>query len=1177
LIIRIWLARSGGFPFDMGTFAAWSNKLATQGPRGFYADPNYFVDYPPGYLYVLLILGRISKFLLGGAPSTFLLKFPGILADLGVAFVAVKLALRATPDRVARRFPVVAVSAAAILLNPAVFEVSAVWGQVDSLLALLVLAALLLLATGPATLRREAGGFVLLTCALLTKPQAAFVIPAALILVLWRHLRAARAEGGGAAGLMLVLSRIGGLGLFSLGVGYVLLIPFSLDLPATVRFYRHAASTYPYTSVWAFNLWGAVGFWKHDTSGSDVVRLFGVPALYVGLGAFALGMLLVAYRLWRALDEGEHEGRATVFAAVAMTCVPFAVLTRIHERYLFLALACLAPLVAYRQLRRALVLLSGLYFLNVYFAYVYYVEYVKRHALKIGWLFNAVYGTAQDSPQKMLLSLATGLGCLWIAWRGWAWIRAGTEGDAEELARAAEPSDVLGAERVAEAAPAAAGRRFGLELHAVGRRGAALALLVFVVVLATRLPGLGRVPGMYFDEVYHARAGGEYLQHKEIYESTHPPLAKELIGLSIKHLSGFKVSSRAAARGGLAQGIADAAPDGVVWADPVQGRGTLRYGRIRSDCSIVARAGSADLDFSPTMVAYAAGGAFVAGRADTGPVLARVEGSRQVWRAQLPGEASSLAAVGFEALVVTASGALVRVQSTGEPLVIAQGAADLSAAPGESVGWVSFPAQSRIASYGQGSTAEAASIQLQGQPGKLLLVKDAGRVLTSDRASLGIESADVDQKTRADRISGAGAERWATVPETGLAWAARGTRVSIIEPRGLSVIGHIDLREAPRALIVDSAHRRVAAVGPHGVACLGGRPQWAWRFGSAVFGSAMAALVALLALRLFGSVLTALLASLFVCVDGLVFTLSRISMIDSYVATFIVAAWFAIASALRAARAGDPDERRWRWGAIAWLVASGLLAGAAASSKWVGLYALAGMVLLAGWDFVRRGREGLGGVLPGTLPSLVLLGGCLAVLPLVVYLVSYTPYFSLGHNFKDFVQLQQGMYSYHAHLTATHPYGSPWYGWPFGHKAVYLYVNNRGGKVAELWTLANPVVLIGGLVGTGVVALAAWRRRNAALAVPVLAALVQYLPWTIVTRVTFIYHYLSVLPFICIAFAWWVTEGRKGEGRRQHALEMAAVGASAVIAFVLTLPLVTGMYTDPQRLQTIKHWLRWMF
>ena len=42
-----------------------------------------------------------------------------------------------------------------------------------------------------------------------------------------------------------------------------------------------------------------------------------------------------------------------------------------------------------------------------------------------------------------------------------------------------------------------------------------------------------------FDEIYYARAGEEYLQHREIFEFTHPPLTKLLITFSMMLFGGM--------------------------------------------------------------------------------------------------------------------------------------------------------------------------------------------------------------------------------------------------------------------------------------------------------------------------------------------------------------------------------------------------------------------------------------------------------------------------------------------------------------------------------------------------------------------------------------------------------------------------------------------------------------
>ena len=59
ITIAYVLLPESGFSTDIGTFAAWASRLAQVGPGAFYA-PDYFVDYPPGYMYVLWLLGSVS-------------------------------------------------------------------------------------------------------------------------------------------------------------------------------------------------------------------------------------------------------------------------------------------------------------------------------------------------------------------------------------------------------------------------------------------------------------------------------------------------------------------------------------------------------------------------------------------------------------------------------------------------------------------------------------------------------------------------------------------------------------------------------------------------------------------------------------------------------------------------------------------------------------------------------------------------------------------------------------------------------------------------------------------------------------------------------------------------------------------------------------------------------------
>jgi len=419
LVIRLVLAHySEGLAFDVGLFREWSDRLVERGPAHFY-EPGYFADYPPGYLYVLFLLGKISLLVRGEPPSIGVLKLPAIIADLGVAVFALLLAARITPRGLVGRIPARVAAAGAILLNPALILVSAVWGQVDSVLALLVLAAIYALATKPLSIPREMCGVALIAIAVATKPQALLALPILAIIVVRSHLGVATAKS---RPWPKVVARVGLDVVLASAIVVAMFAPFGVGPTEIPDFYRTAGSVYRFTSLWAFNVWGAVGFYRPDI-GPTAVTVGGIAAYYVGVAAFAVATAALMVRAWRALSRLVDTNIDAVFGAIAITCAAFALLTRMHERYLYLAVAALAPLVGQRPFRRAFATISLFFFLNVHFVYVLFSGSSEPHrAWTVRPVYNALFGLTKDAWQRKAFSVATAMACLAVATLGWRWL-----------------------------------------------------------------------------------------------------------------------------------------------------------------------------------------------------------------------------------------------------------------------------------------------------------------------------------------------------------------------------------------------------------------------------------------------------------------------------------------------------------------------------------------------------------------------------------------------------------------------------------------------------------------------------------------------------------------------------------------------------------------------------------
>lgn len=1166
-LLRVVLGLGGGFPSDIGVFQGWADRLADVGPGGFYA-PEVFADYPPGYLYVLWPFGELANVMFDGIVPVFLVKLPAMVADVALAYVVMRLATIVAAAMGAERWWTRPAAAAAILFNPPIVFLSAVWGQVDTVAAFYALAGVLLIVKPERSVRSEAGGAALLALAFATKPQTAFLLPVVALVLVVRHVRGRKLDAADLA------MRLGVPLLAFAGAWVALGIPFGLTPAELVSFYGDAGSTYPYTSVWAFNFWGAAAFWRADT-GPEAFRVFGMAAVSLGILVFCAAATHVIVRAFRSLMERLSDAVVVLAGGAAVVCLSFALLTRIHERYLFLGLACLAPLVVLPRLRVAYAALSALYMLNLWFPWVYYVEGAEgRTTLNVRWLYDLVYGIAQDSPQKKLLSLATAGVCVLLALRIWDELKA---------RRAPAP------DRAAPVAPTGGPLKPGL--HPIGRRGAALAGVVFLAVVPTRLIGLSSPQEMYFDEIYHARTAGEYLAGRDAYEYTHPPLGKELMALSVKLFGRWGADPAGDAPAGLGDGFADSDGTAAVWAAPSPaGDGGVLWAAAPTDgCTFERASVGAALSATPTALALApppafvdtgqaqqpsVPSAFVAGTTGGRASVSRYAGDVVQWSTRVEEPIVELAGAGEVAFGIDEDGTLWRIDAAGASALAEEAAAVAGDASLGGV-WAAFPGQRLVAAY-DAQGGNVANVTTEEGADDLLVVPEADRVVAFDADSKLIETID-NQGKLYERSLAVSADAIAATPSQGIVYAFDGLDVEVVEPRALASIGSIELPSEASTFVPVTTSGELAAVTDDGLVCLSGNNFFTWRLPGALLGALTPALVFLLALRVSGKPLVALLAAAFMALDGLGYAMSRIATLDAQVTAHIVGAWLALASAYFHAHALEREDRRGdkRLGLI-WLAATGLFLGLAIATKWVGIYSyltIAGVLVL---DLLVRGSKGIAALFEGLATAVPAVIAVIAA-PIAVYVLSYLPYMSLGNSLGDVARLQSQMFDYHANLDAEHPYSSRWYGWPVGHRAVAMWTGTSGDETGAISAIANPVVFIGGLWALGLAAVSAWRHRVVALLALPLAALAQYLPWIPVDRAAFLYHYLPVVPFLAIGLAWALL-GRARETNRRVLYEAGVVLAVAVIVFALTLPELDGWYTSPGFHESLhEKWLPWLF
>lgn len=353
LLIRLPLLWDGGFHYDIGTYKAWALKLSDPAaPLKIYED-GYFADYPPLYMYVLGAIGALVRFfgLESSGHFVALIKTPALLADTAVALLLLR-ATRGIPgeDR-ARIAPLFLASL--YWLNPAIIFDSALWGQTESILALLLVASWM-----HWRVQRLWAASLLIGLAVAFKPQALFFAYVYGISVLVSQpLRSTLTQAA--------------LGLISFAV---VVAPFALNQEPDwiLKLYFSTAETYDYLTVNAYNLWALLGWnWARD------------PGSFLGLAAQTWAML-IAGGLMTAIgvrtglagrqslsisQRGELYGWAWAMTAIAF----FMFAPRMHERYILNIIPMLALVVSRREAQWMVLLWSIGVLANMGFVYHHYV------------------------------------------------------------------------------------------------------------------------------------------------------------------------------------------------------------------------------------------------------------------------------------------------------------------------------------------------------------------------------------------------------------------------------------------------------------------------------------------------------------------------------------------------------------------------------------------------------------------------------------------------------------------------------------------------------------------------------------------------------------------------------------------------------------------------------------
>lgn len=346
----------------------------------------------------------------------------------------------------------------------------------------------------------------------------------------------------------------------------------------------------------------------------------------------------------------------------------------------------------------------------------------------------------------------------------------------------------------------------------------------------------------------------------------------------------------------------------------------------------------------------------------------------------------------------------------------------------------------------------------------------------------------------------------------------------------------------------------------------------------------------LLALELGLSRWAAFTVGILIALENALIAQSRLILLDAFLLLFGFAALYCYFRWRNIS--GKGGHSKW------YLLSAGLMAGLAVSVKWTGLsfIAIIGIFELFHLWQDRRGTASK------RFRAVIL---CLVVAPIVVYASTFVIHLKLlsktgpgdafmsaefrktlagspdsqNSNIKPLgfvskiTELNSEMYRANAGLTASHPYSSKWYSWPFMQRPIYYwYQKTAPATDSRIYFMGNP--LIWWLATLAIIyllldqAMIFWRKRRLQLlpALLILGYIINMLPFIGISRAMFLYHYLIGYILALLALVYLADQFKNKKWVFTVLLVLSVAG------FVFFTPLTYGLPMSPKAYD-LRNWI----
>jgi dolichyl-phosphate-mannose--protein O-mannosyl transferase len=298
-------------------------------------------------------------------------------------------------------------------------------------------------------------------------------------------------------------------------------------------------------------------------------------------------------------------------------------------------------------------------------------------------------------------------------------------------------------------------------------------------------------------------------------------------------------------------------------------------------------------------------------------------------------------------------------------------------------------------------------------------------------------------------------------------------------------------------------------------------------------------------------------ASLLVCLDTFFFVISRIGTVDIFLVLFITLAnMFMVLF-----------NKKQKTKYLFW---SGLFFGLSVSIKWIGLYGGLTLAIIYFYTLFKKKIFNYKYILKGFL--------FFVFIPLFLYVFWFYLFpnnLYKTNNIDNIIKENQEMFEYHSKLTEGHFFSSEWYTWPISYKPVWLYqqfIDETNKETISLF--GNLVIWYTGIVAFCYSIYLYFKKKDINILFVIISALALWIPFAFISRAMFLYHYLSVLPFLYLLIIYMIKDLEK---RFKKNIILPIFLVCCLLFFIIYFPIASGTPVSDDYAKKLQLFDSWYF